>query len=75
MNPKRVHFRPGPGFSNPLLGILRNCWVSSDVVSDVYSFAKEIRNDYETQNDSSRHDDEIKFENEIFKNVNKQDFF
>ena len=40
MNPKRVHFRPGPGFSNSLLGILRNCWVSSDVVSDVYSFAK-----------------------------------
>ena len=48
MNPKRVHFCSG--FSNSLLGILRNCWVSSNnVVSDVYSFAKEIRNDYETQ--------------------------
>ena len=47
MNPKRVHFCSG--FSNSLLGILRNCWVSSDVVSDVYSFAKKVRNDYETQ--------------------------
>ena len=47
MNPKRVHFCSG--FSNSLLGILRNCWVSSDVVSDVYSFAKKVQNDYETQ--------------------------
>ena len=30
MNPKRVHFCSGPGFSNSLLGILRNRWVSSD---------------------------------------------
>ena len=49
MNPKRVHFCSGPGFSNSLLGILRNRWVSSDVVSDVYSFAKKVQNDYETQ--------------------------